>query len=182
MLRLLLPAIALLAAAPAMAQDQLGAAPAPDGPLLAGEIEGMCLGSGHDRTVACSAFLRGALEGLMFGQISADEDLTFCLPGLGVPVREVRQTFLAFVAAEPERRLEEASVSLLESLEDRYPCPGDEDDEDATQMAAFAPRHTLSGFARSGSGVLPDAAQHARRIAWHRPIKRSPEGPIQKGI
>jgi hypothetical protein len=58
------------------------------------------------------------------GQMSLIDDVSFCPPDSGIDLRDVRQTFLAFLAADPARRAIGAGLSVLEALENRYPCQG----------------------------------------------------------
>jgi hypothetical protein len=139
----LIAGVALLAssvAAPAAPNDDTG----DDWAQSSGEIQTICLSHGVAAQLACTAFLRGAFEGLMVGEANDDDDgASFCPPDEGVALPALRQTFLDFVAGEPDRRAEDAGRSLLTSLEDRYPC----DDDLTSEIAAATPR---ASFDRKG--------------------------------
>lgn len=121
-------ACAATAPAPARAQDLATSERGSGGPMLGGALEDMCRGGGQPSQL-CAAYLRGSFEGLMIGQTSMTDggDMSFCLPDDGVTLTQLRQAFLMLMLSEPDRRTEYASVSLLDSLQDAYPCDDDED-------------------------------------------------------
>src|SRR6218665_2507419 len=117
----------LACAAPTRAQDLSASERGPAGPMLGGTLEDLCRDDGQ-RSQLCAIYLRGSFEGLMIGQASMTDggDMSFCLPDTGVTLAQVREGFLMLMLSEPDRRAEYASVSLLDSLQDAYPCADDE--------------------------------------------------------
>lgn len=110
------------------------AAPVPDDdhPLSGGELADLCASPSELPSLVCATYLRGAMEGL----ISADDELTdgdmsFCLPGDGISVTEIRDGFLASIDEAPELRDESAGMVLLASLRLHYPCGTEEMPEDS---------------------------------------------------
>jgi hypothetical protein len=127
----------LAAAAAALSTATPAAAQAEDGPALSGQVEDLC--AAKSALATCNAFLRGALEGLTFGQVSATGGLvSFCLPA-DVQIGEIRDTFLTYLDDDPDRRLQDAGMSLLESLEGAYPCADEGDDDPDQDEGADAP-------------------------------------------
>lgn len=141
--RALIAAVALFAlSVPAPAAPNDDDVASDDWAESSGAIQTMCLSRDLAAQLACNAFLRGVFEGLMIGEVNDDEDgASFCPPEDGVDLRALRQTFLDFVADEPDRRADDAGRSLLASLEDRYPC----DDDLTTEIATTAPRAPFDG-------------------------------------
>lgn len=151
-------ALALACAAPALAQAQDLATTerGTGGPMLGGALEDMCRVGRGPSSASCSAYLRGSFEGLMIGQASmADGDsMSFCLPDEGVTLSQVREAFLSLMLSEPDRREEYAGVSLLDSLQDAYPC---KDDEDLVPYIDTVSAHRRPG--RAAPGMLRPAVQ-----------------------
>ncbi len=111
------------------APGDIAAADDADTAISAGALQDICSTGGAVSVLACNAYLRGAMEGLLLGQLSTTGDLvTFCLPAEGISSSETRSIFLGFVEGEPERRRDEAGLMLLTALEDNFPCPDDYDD------------------------------------------------------
>lgn len=119
-------ALALSWAAPVHAQDLAASEHGGGGPMMGGALEDLCRGRGAS-AATCAAYLRGSFEGLMIGQASMTDggDMSFCLPDEGVTLSQIREAFLTLMLSEPDRREEYAGVSLLDSLQDAYPCDDD---------------------------------------------------------
>jgi hypothetical protein len=120
-----------------------------DEPVLSGQLADLCLANRVDESVACDAYLRGMYEGIVAGQTStAVESTSFCPPDGGLDQAEIRRIFLDFVHADGERRGEEPGWSLLNALEDDFPCddkdkgllsPDDEDSDNLVMASAHFP-------------------------------------------
>jgi hypothetical protein len=141
-------AIAALMLVPGTGAAAAEADPA-DSAVSAGAVQDMCSTAGAVSGLACNAYLRGAMEGLLLGQLSATGDLvTFCLPVEGISSRETRSIFLSFVGTEPARRGDDAGIVLLTALENVFPCPDYDDLPDdgpgpAALPIAFIPAQNL---------------------------------------
>ena len=119
----------------AMTDATAAAAPAGEAriehPALGGELETLCAQKGKGSASACAAYLSGTVDGLLSGQSDATGGLTsFCPPGTGIAALQTRAIFLDRVRKDPARRGEEASLVLLDALEQHFPCSDDEDGED----------------------------------------------------
>lgn len=105
-----------------------GTADQVDSLTSAGTVQDVCSRDGVVSALACNAYLRGAMEGLIWGQLSMTEDeVTFCLPEGGLSSGDAKAIFLGLVDGDPERRWDDAGATLLEALEDNFPCPDDDD-------------------------------------------------------
>jgi hypothetical protein len=157
-------ALALGCAAPAQAQDLATSERGAGGPMLGGALEDICRGARGQPAETCAAYLRGSFEGLMIGQASMTDggDMSFCLPDEGVTLAQVREAFLTLMLSEPDRRTEYASVSLLDSLQDAYPC---EDDEDLVPYVDTASAHRRPGRATGGATLRRTARPVGEPIA-----------------
>jgi hypothetical protein len=146
---------------PAQAQD-LARERGAGGPMLGGALEDMCRGRGEPSQL-CASYLRGSFEGLMIGQASMTDggDTSFCLPDAGVTLVEVREAFLTLMLEEPDRRTEYASVSLLDTLQDAYPCADDEDLVPYVDTVSAKVRHGRPG------ATLNRASHRARQVTAH---------------
>ena len=117
-----------------------------DPPALGGVVEQACLQSGKDSALLCLAYLRGTLDGLLYGQMDATGGMaSFCPPSDGIGLGETKAIFLDLLQDEPDRRTEEASLVLLDALEQHFPCADDGDDGDT---AALPARDTARHFHR----------------------------------
>jgi hypothetical protein len=148
-------ALALGCAAPVHAQDLAMNERGAGGPMLGGALEDLCRETRGQPNASCTAYLRGSFEGLMIGQASmADgDDMSFCLPDQGITLSQVRQAFLTLMVSEPDRREQYAGVSLLDSLQDAYPCADDED------LVPYV--DTASAYRRQGSPAGGARLRHA---------------------
>ncbi|NYT42243.1 hypothetical protein HZY97_15835 [Sphingomonas sp. R-74633] len=157
-------ALALGCAAPAHAQDLAASERGAGGPMLGGALEDLCRGPGGQPAQSCAAYIRGSFEGLMIGQASMTDggDMSFCLPDQGVTLSQVREAFLTLMLSEPDRRTEYASVSLLDSLQDAYPC---DDDEDIVPYVDTASAHRRPGRATGGATLQRTVHRSTRPIA-----------------
>ena len=90
----------------------------------------------------CLAYLRGTLDGLLYGQLDATGGLTsFCPPSDGIGLGETKAIFLDLLQNQPDRRTEEASLVLLDALEQHFPCADDGDDGDPASLPARSVSH-----------------------------------------
>lgn len=103
--------------------------PAQDVPVVAAEkpvgsdvLEQLCATSGDAMALACDAFLRGTMEGLLFAQLNDLGETDFCPPAEGIDSEALRNVFLDYLEEEPERHDRPAAQMLLEALIAHYPC------------------------------------------------------------
>ena len=129
-----------------------------DPPALGGVVEQTCLQSGKDAALLCLAYLRGTLDGLLYGQMEATGGLSsFCPPNAGIGLGETKAIFLDLLHEEPDRRTEEASLVLLDALEQHFPCADGADGDDTVPLPAHAAAHhphrhlTPAGFVKHNS-------------------------------
>ncbi|MEP9359655.1 Rap1a/Tai family immunity protein [Sphingomonas sp. KR3-1] len=153
-------ALAGAAALPAQAQD-LARERGAGGPMLGGALEDLCRGQGQPSQL-CASYLRGSFEGLMIGQASMTDGggTSFCLPDVGVTLTEVREAFLTLMLAEPDRRTQYAGVSLLDTLQDAWPCADDDDLVPYVETASAQARRS-----RPGAGAALRRASHRSQRA-----------------
>jgi hypothetical protein len=108
---------------------------------LGGDIADICTTADRTAALACSAYLRGTVDGLLTAQVTAsDSDIAFCTPD-AIGADEIRQAFLDFVGEDPERRDEDAGLVLLSALEDHFPCDAGSNLDTTPDRAAYRQRH-----------------------------------------
>jgi Rap1a immunity proteins len=70
---------------------------------------------------ACYSYIEGTLDGWLTSENTFNHEPGFCIPQ-GVTLMQLRDSFVRWLENNPERRHEEGSVLIVDSVIHAFPC------------------------------------------------------------